>query len=150
MYYSRETEGQRDLLLHTLVKTFQNFRKDLRLYMSTDQGRTWQEAFQLQPGYAAYSSMQRLANGDLAIIFEDGSLGNQDKQDCYAMNYVVLSRETVEARAAELFGEFVPDAVRDLHAAQPVRAAYTLAGQRVVAPTQPGVYVVGGKKVVVK
>lgn len=150
MYYSRETEGQRDLLLHTLVKTFQNFRKDLRLYMSTDQGRTWQEAFQLQPGYAAYSSMQRLANGDLAIIFEDGSLGNQDKQDCYAMNYVVLSRETVEARAVELFGEFVPDAVRDLHAAQPVRAAYTLAGQRVVAPTQPGVYVVGGKKVVVK
>ncbi len=103
MYYSRETEGQRDLMLHTVVKTFSSFRKDLRLYMSADQGKTWQEAFQLQPGYAAYSSMQRLSNGDLAIIFEDGSLGNQDKQDCYAMTYVVISKERLTSRAQELY-----------------------------------------------
>ena len=104
LYYSRATEGDdvRDLMLHTVVKTFNTYRRDLRLYMSFDQGSTWQEAFQLQPGYAAYSSMQRLANGDLAIIFEDGSLGNQDKMDCYAMTYIVLSRETLEARADEL------------------------------------------------
>ena len=105
MYYSRESDGQRDMLLHTVVKDFRNFRRDLRLYMSFDQGATWQEAFQLQPGYAAYSSMQKLANGDLAIIFEDGSLGNQDKQDCYAMTYIVISRETLEARADEVIEE---------------------------------------------
>ena len=105
MYYSRESDGQRDMLLHTVVKDFRNFRRDLRLYMSFDQGATWQEAFQLQPGYAAYSSMQKLANGDLAIIFEDGSLGNQDKQDCYAMTYIVISRETLEARAEEVIEE---------------------------------------------
>ncbi len=102
LYYSRETEGVRDMMLHTAIKTFQTYRKDLRLYMSFDQGQTWQEAFQLQPGYAAYSSMQKLANGDLAIIFEDGSLGNQDKMDCYAMTYLVISRETLEARAEEV------------------------------------------------
>ena len=49
--------------------------------------------------------MQRLADGDLAIIFEDGSLGNQDKMDCYAMTYVVLSRQAVEARADQLLQE---------------------------------------------
>ena len=105
LYYSRETEGVGvcDMMLHTAIKTFQTYRKDLRLYMSFDQGQTWQEAFQLQPGYAAYSSMQKLANGDLAIIFEDGSLGNQDKMDCYAMTYLVISRETLEARAEEVF-----------------------------------------------
>ena len=105
LYYSRETEGNgvRDLMLHTAVKTFQTYRKDLRLYMSFDQGQTWQEAFQLQPGYSAYSSMQKLDNGDLAIIFEDGSLGNQDKMDCYAMTYLVISRETLEARADEVW-----------------------------------------------
>lgn len=105
LYYSRQTEGEgvRDLMLHTAVKTFQTYRRDLRLYMSFDQGQTWQEAFQLQPGYSAYSSMQKMENGDLAIIFEDGSLGNQDKMDCYAMTYLVISRETLEARAEEVW-----------------------------------------------
>ena len=102
LYYSRQSEGQRDLMLHTVVKTFNTYRRDLRLYMSFDQGTTWNEAFQLQPGFAAYSSMQRLDNGDLAIIFEDGSLGNQDKMDCYAMTYLVLSKELIEARADEV------------------------------------------------
>jgi len=86
-----------DVLLHTLTKNYSTYRKDLRLYMSFDEGITWQEVYQLQPGYAAYSSMQKLANGDLAIIFEDGSIGNQDKMDCYAINYIVISKETIEA-----------------------------------------------------
>ena len=104
LYYSRTTEGKRDVLLHTLTKTYSTYRKDLRLYMSFDQGETWQEAFQLQPGWAAYSSMQVLGNGDLAIIFEDGSIGNEDKQDCYAINYVVISSEAMRVRMAELNG----------------------------------------------
>ena len=103
LYYSRATEGGRDVLLHTLTKNRSDYREDLRLYASFDQGETWKEVFQIQPGYAAYSSMQKLANGDLAIIFEDGSIGNQDKLDCYAINYVVLSAETVKAKIEELY-----------------------------------------------
>ena len=104
IYYSRITEGKRDVLLHTLTKSYSTHRKDLRLYMSFDKGSTWHEAFQLQPGWAAYSSMQVLDNGDLAIIFEDGSIGNEDKNDCYAINYVTISKETLQARIAELNG----------------------------------------------
>ena len=105
MYYNRETEnaGRPDVIFHTLTKTYDTYRKDLRLYMSFDQGTTWKEAFQLQPGWAAYSSMQKLANGDLAIIFEDGSIGNEDKQDCYAIDYVVLSSDIVNAKIDELY-----------------------------------------------
>lgn len=104
VYYSRSTEGKRDVLLHSLTKSYSSHRKDLRLYMSFDQGATWTEAFQLQPGWAAYSSMQVLDNGDLAIIYEDGSIGNEDKHDCYAINYVVISREAMRVRIAELNG----------------------------------------------
>ncbi len=105
LYYNRSTEdaSRPDVIFHTLTKAYDTFRKDLRLYMSFDQGATWQEAFQLQAGYAAYSSMQKLANGDLAIIFEDGSIGNKDKQDCYAINYIVISKEKVDAKIDELF-----------------------------------------------
>ena len=84
IYYTRSTEEKRDVMLHSVVKSYSNsHRKDLRLYMSFDQGETWKEAFQLQPGWAAYSSMQVLDNGDLAILFEDGSIGNEDENDCF-------------------------------------------------------------------
>ena len=83
------------MMLHTVVKNYVNHRLDLRLYISFDQGATWTEAIKLQPGYAAYSSMQKLENGDLAIIFEDGSIGNKDEHDCYAINYVVISKEMI-------------------------------------------------------
>jgi hypothetical protein len=105
LYYNRATENasRPDVIFHTLTKDYSTYRKDLRLYMSFDQGATWQEAFQLQAGYAAYSSMQKLANGDLAIIFEDGSIGNKDKQDCYAINYIVISNEKINAKIDELY-----------------------------------------------
>jgi len=104
LYYNRSTENAErpDVILHTLTKAYQTYRRDLRLYLSFDQGQTWLEAFQLQPGYAAYSSMQKLPNGDLAVIYEDGSIGNKDKQDCYAMNYIVISAEALNARIDEL------------------------------------------------
>ena len=104
LYYNRATENtaRPDVMLHTLTKTFSTYRRDLRLYMSLNQGQTWYEALQLQPGYAAYSSMQKLANGDVAIIYEDGSLGNQDKMDCYTINYIVLSAEAISAKIDEL------------------------------------------------
>jgi hypothetical protein len=103
MYYSRSTEGEQDIMLHTLTKNFQTYRRDLRLYMSVDQGNTWTEIMQLQPGFAAYSSMQKLANGDVAIIFEDGSIGNQDKMDCYSMNYIVISKEHILSMYGKAF-----------------------------------------------
>ena len=104
LYYNRATENaaRPDVMLHTLTKTFSTYRRDLRLYMSFNEGQTWYEALQIQPGYAAYSSMQKLANGDLAVIYEDGSLGNQDKMDCFAINYIVLSAEALNARIDEL------------------------------------------------
>ena len=106
IYFTRAIDGKRDVLLHSVVKTYDKYRKDLRLYVSFDEGATWKEAFQLQPGYSAYSSMQILDNGDLAILFEDGSIGNEDAQDCYDINYVTISKELMEARIDEVYDEY--------------------------------------------
>jgi hypothetical protein len=104
LYYNRATENpaRPDVMLHSLTKTFSTYRRDLRLYMSLNQGQTWYEAMQIQPGFSAYSSMQKLANGDLAVIYEDGTIGNQDKMDCYAINYIVISTDALNAKIDEL------------------------------------------------
>ncbi|MDO4951322.1 MAG: family 20 glycosylhydrolase [Bacteroidales bacterium] len=146
LYYSRITDGAGalDVMLHTIVKTFQTYRRDLRLYMSLDQGQSWREIIQLQPGYAAYSSMQRLPDGDLAIIFEDGSLGNQDKMDCYAINYVVLSRELINSFAES------PDAISECAVTVTGNKSaeiYNLSGQRLNTPPDGGIYISNGRKV---
>ena len=120
------------------------YRRDLRLYMSLDQGQSWREIIQLQPGYAAYSSMQRLPDGDLAIIFEDGSLGNQDKMDCYAINYVVLSRELINSFAES------PDAISGSAVTVTGNKSaeiYDLSGQRLNTPPDGGIYIRNGRKV---
>ena len=108
LYYNRSTENpsRPDVIFHTLTKNYTGHRKDLRLCMSFDQGETWYEAFQLQPGWAAYSSMQKLANGDLAVIYEDGSIGNEDLHDCYAITYVVISKDMIDAKIDELYDEY--------------------------------------------
>ncbi len=118
LYYSRNSgSGTHDVLLHTVVKASKSHngsykRYDLRLYMSVDQGATWHEAFQLQPGWAAYSSMQVLDNGDLAILFEDGSIGNEDLQDCYDISYVVISKELLESKLDEIIEDVVSQEVK--------------------------------------
>lgn len=117
LYYGRTTDGSQDVLLHTLTKSYGAagvYRQDLRLYMSLDQGATWSEAFSLQPGSSAYSSMQKLTNGDLAIIFEDGTIGNRDHQDCYAINYVVISKELLEEKISELVEDEIANLAPDV------------------------------------
>ena len=113
IYYIRSTSGGRDVMLHSVVKSYSNHRKDLRLYMSFDEGATWKEAFQLQPGWAAYSSMQVLDNGDLAILFEDGSIGNEDTNDCYDINYVTISKELMDEKIDELYDELYNPLVKN-------------------------------------
>ena len=113
IYYTRSTSGGRDVMLHSVVKSYSSHRKDLRLYMSFDEGNTWKEAFQLQPGWAAYSSMQVLDNGDLAILFEDGSIGNEDANDCFDINYVTISSELLATKIEEL--DPMTDAVKIIY-----------------------------------
>ena len=45
--------------------------------------------------------MQKLSDGDLAICFEDGSIGNDEKDGCYALTYVVIGETMIGEQSAE-------------------------------------------------
>ena len=49
-------------------------RKNLTLYLSRDEGKTWKEKYLLHRGPSAYSDLAQLANGDILCIFETGRL----------------------------------------------------------------------------
>ncbi|MBQ5511260.1 MAG: exo-alpha-sialidase, partial [Prevotella sp.] len=105
LYFSRATEGKMDILLHTYIKS--SSRENLTLAMSIDQGLTWHDVLNIQPGGSCYSTMIKLANDDLAILYEDESysVGNG-----YALNFVTITREQLEAFARQLGAEDEGDA----------------------------------------
>ena len=60
------------LLLHSFIKDSKE-RKGLTLAVSGDNGQTWKDIMTLQESYAAYSTMVVFRNGDLGVLYEDGS-----------------------------------------------------------------------------
>ncbi len=56
-------------------------RTGLTLAVSRDGGLSWKDVMTLQPGQAAYSTMVRLKNGDLGVLYEDGSESTDDGYD---------------------------------------------------------------------
>lgn len=86
--------GTGGLLLHTILADTAD-RRDLRIYASTDEGATWHEAERIQPGYAAYSTMEVLPSGDLALLFEDASFTSGG----YTLTYITIPATRVKGYA---------------------------------------------------
>ena len=148
IYYSRATEGQPDILLHTYINTAG--RESLQLTMSIDQGQTWHDVLNIQPNGSCYSTMQVLADGSLAILFEDESYSAGNG---YAITYVTLTREQI----LEMFtaiGGVMPDGINapsdeDIVNSKSVNSEwYDLSGRRVNNPAR-GLYITDGQKVMI-
>ncbi len=90
LYYSRSTNGDPDIILHTLAPT--SWHRDLRIFMSTDQARSWREVMRIQPLGSRYATMSRLPNGDVAILFEDYSL---EQGVNYPINFITITRRQI-------------------------------------------------------
>jgi sialidase-1 len=74
--YSRRTDGfQRDRLLFANPADA-DYRFQLTIRLSYDEGQTWPVAKVLEPGPAAYSSMAVLPDGTIGIIYETGKSQN--------------------------------------------------------------------------
>lgn len=97
IYYSRATNGERDILLHSYIKS--NARENITIAMSIDQGASWHDFTNIQPGGSCYSTLQRLTDGSLAVLYEDESysVGNG-----YAINFVTITQEQINAFADAL------------------------------------------------
>ena len=62
----------RGVLLHSYIKE-ESSRRGLTLAVSADDGVSWKDVLTLQPGPAAYSTMVVFRNGDVGVLYEDGS-----------------------------------------------------------------------------
>lgn len=89
-----------DILLHTVYNEVSS-EPALRLYASFDQAATWKEFFTILPANAGISAMQKLSDGNLAIFFEDGSIGGGEG-GCYALNCVVIKDGLIQEQAADV------------------------------------------------
>ena len=77
-------------MLHTYCKS--KTRDHLTLSISLDEGKTWEDLMTIQEGSAAYSTMVKLPDGNVAILYEDGSY---DAGNDYAINYIVIDKEQI-------------------------------------------------------
>ena len=105
LYYGRapETPDEYEAILHTVIKGYSSdLTQELRLYISFDQASTWKEMFTILPAGAAVSSMEKLSDGNLAIFFEDGSIGG-GANGSYALNGVIISKEMMVAQMENLY-----------------------------------------------
>lgn len=69
-----------DLLLHSYIKE-EKARCGLTLAISRDNGTSWKDVLTLQEGPAAYSTMVVFSNGDVGILYEDGSRSTDEGYD---------------------------------------------------------------------
>lgn len=68
------------LLLHSYIKE-EKARRGLTLAVSADGGTSWKDVLTLQEGPAAYSTMVVFRNGDVGVLYEDGSRSTDDGYD---------------------------------------------------------------------
>lgn len=161
LYYSRSTDGEEDIVLHTMTT---GAHENLNLYISLNAGSTWKKALTLQPGGARYVTMARLTNGDLALLYEDYSLG---AGAVYPINFVTLTRDQLLELYTAVGGK--PVAVRDIPADDPNHFPWSpdlaspssasrrttdstilldLSGRRVTRPTR-GLYITPSRKLII-
>ena len=107
LYFKRngEESSNIDAILQTVIWKYDGTPqrlKDMRLYASFDKATTWKELFYIQPGNGATSSMQKLSDGNLAICFEDGSIGNDEMDGCYTLTYAVIDKGMIADQSADV------------------------------------------------
>lgn len=152
VYYSREKDGQPDILVHSYINT--SGRESLQLAMSIDGGKTWKSVYNIQPNGACYSTMILLPDGTLALLYEDESYSAGNG---YAINFVTITREQILEWFQQIGGK-LPDGIESLTTnPSPTGegnrtgegSIYSVSGQRMSKP-QRGISIVDGRKVVVK
>ena len=89
--YGLSADGKNDILIHSYVKS--PYRENLTLAISRDSGKTWKDFLNIQKGGAAYSTMQLLPNGDIAVFYEDESYSAGNG---YAQTFVIVTKDQIK------------------------------------------------------
>lgn len=85
------THKGKNLLLHSLPAS-PTTRENVTVYVSQDNGETWQPKRCIYKGYSAYSSLQMLDDSTIGIIVEEGKWdGNLPGEDGFNLGYYNFS-----------------------------------------------------------
>jgi len=155
LYYTRKSETEPDIMLHSFINT--SGRESLQLSMSLNAGSNWKGIYNIQPNGSCYSTMITLPNGNVAILFEDESYSAGNG---YAINFVTVTREQILDWFVKAGGE-LPTSIDGLTPDPSPKgegSIYDLTGRRISVPSATsvrsvfpkGVYVINGKKVIMK
>lgn len=155
LYYTRKSETEPDIMLHSFINT--SGRESLQLSMSLNAGSNWKGIYNIQPNGSCYSTMITLPNGNVAILFEDESYSAGNG---YAINFVTVTREQILDWFVKAGGELPTslDGLTPDPSPKGEGSIYDLTGRRISVPSATsvrsvlpkGVYVINGKKVIMK
>lgn len=95
----------KDMVIHSYIKG-KDARTGLTLAVSRDGGNSWADFLTLQSGPAAYSTMVRFKNGDIGILYEDGSRSQDNGYD------IVFSRIPRRLIATSIRSALAPEACK--------------------------------------
>jgi len=133
-------------LLHSIPNA--GSRQNVTVFLSTDEGKTWPVKKSICPKGSAYSSLTVLPDGSIGCYYEEDGL-----EGGYQMRFVRFTLDWLTDGADSITGDDVEvgicDTILDANH-QNNSTTYDMQGRRVVNPTERGVYIVGGKKVLVK
>ena len=124
LVHSRSAEDGANVMLHSYINS--GSRQNLTLSRSLDEGQTWTNLMNIQTGGSAYSTMVKLPNGDVAILFEDESFSAGNG---YAQTFIVVTKEQI-MKNVPLGIESMEQPAQSLQG----EAVYTINGQRIPAP----------------
>ena len=129
-------------------------------YTSEQIAGNWTQGLQVSTQQSAYSAMALQNNGKIAFFFEEAPCFGDDQAKGYCMVYVPLSIEEITGGAyitdPATVGPELPDENEDAGVnlstlnPQSSTAIYDLMGRKVATMTKGNIYIVGGKKVIVK
>ena len=89
--YDRNADNSANILFHTITNG--GGHRTLKLFISIDQGTSWKEVMQIQPGGSRYAVTSVLSNNDLGILFEDYSLETGRE---YPINFLTVTKEQID------------------------------------------------------
>ena len=142
-----------DIALQTLPNS--GSRQNVSIALSTDEGATFGTPKTICPRGSAYSAAVVLPDGTLGVYYEEnGVFGG------YTMRFVRFSLDWASNGKYKFTEEAPFYPIKSTNTtgieeviSSPVKtdaAIYDLQGRRLTAPTAPGIYIQGGKKVFVK
>lgn len=136
--------SDKNRLLHSIPNA--GSRKNVTVFLSTDEGDTWTVKKSICPKGSAYSSLTVLPDGTIGCYYEEDGL-----EGGYQMRFVRFSLEWLTDGEDSISREDVGiDGVELLPNTTTNNAIYDLQGRQVMGTPRNGVYIQGGRKFIAK